>query len=122
MGQRLKNCDFFQEKRGNRELDRLDNLHGNVSDMTNKVKESTKALDTFLTNIQAKCEYLLPIHRFIIIRKKKKTKIVNILLSVSLRKCFGCSKEPSHLEGSFEYPQHMFWLRNLYVLFCMVNL
>ena len=26
--------------------------------------------------------------------------------------CFGCSKEPSHLDGSFEYPQHMFWLRN----------
>ena len=26
--------------------------------------------------------------------------------------CFGCSKEPSHWEGSFEYPQHMFWLRN----------
>ena len=26
--------------------------------------------------------------------------------------CFGCSKEPSHWEGSFEYPQHMFWMRN----------
>ena len=26
--------------------------------------------------------------------------------------CFGCSKEPSHQEGSFENPQHMFWLRN----------
>ena len=26
--------------------------------------------------------------------------------------CFGCSKEPSHREGSFEYPQHIFWLRN----------
>ena len=26
--------------------------------------------------------------------------------------CFGCSKEPSHKDGSFEYPQHMFWLRN----------
>ena len=26
--------------------------------------------------------------------------------------CFGCSKEPSHRGGSFEYPQHMFWLRN----------
>ena len=23
--------------------------------------------------------------------------------------CFGCSKEPS---GSFEYPQHMFWMRS----------
>ena len=26
--------------------------------------------------------------------------------------CFGCSKEPSHRGGSFEYPQHMFCLRN----------
>ena len=26
--------------------------------------------------------------------------------------CFGCSKEPSHRDGSFELPQHMFWLRN----------
>ena len=26
--------------------------------------------------------------------------------------CFGCSKEPSHSDGSFEYPQHMFWMRN----------
>ena len=26
--------------------------------------------------------------------------------------CFGCSKELSHQNGSFEYSQHMFWLRN----------
>ena len=26
--------------------------------------------------------------------------------------CFGCSKEPSHQDGSFEFFQHMFWLRN----------
>ena len=26
--------------------------------------------------------------------------------------CFGCSKEPSHRDGTFEYPHHMFWLRN----------
>ena len=26
--------------------------------------------------------------------------------------CFGCSKELSYRDGSFEYPQHMFWLRN----------
>ena len=39
-------------------------------------------------------------------------KIVNIFLPISLNKCFGCSKEPSHWDGSFEYPQHMFSLRN----------
>ena len=26
--------------------------------------------------------------------------------------CFGCSKEPSHGDSSFEYPHCMFWLRN----------
>ena len=26
--------------------------------------------------------------------------------------CFGCSKEPSQRDVSFEYAQHMFWLRN----------
>ena len=39
-------------------------------------------------------------------------KIVIIFLSISLNLCFGCSKEPSHRDGSFEYPQHMFWLKN----------
>ena len=24
--------------------------------------------------------------------------------------CIGCSKEPSYRDGSFEYPQNMFWL------------
>ena len=31
--------------------------------------------------------------------------------------CFGCSKEPPHRDGSFEYPQHMFWLRNEKIIF-----
>ena len=35
-----------------------------------------------------------------------------IFLFISLNMCLGCSKEPSHRDGSFEYPQHMFWLRN----------
>ena len=26
--------------------------------------------------------------------------------------CFGFFKEPSYRDGSFEYLQHMFWLRN----------
>ena len=41
-----------------------------------------------------------------------KRKIVIIFLPTSLNMCFGCSKELSHRDGSFEYPQHMFWLRN----------
>ena len=39
-------------------------------------------------------------------------KIVNIFLPIHFNICFGCSKEPSHRGGSFEYPQHMFGLRN----------
>ena len=35
-----------------------------------------------------------------------------IFIPITLNICFGCSKEPSHRDGSFEYPQHMFWLRN----------
>ena len=43
---------------------------------------------------------------------KKLRKIVIVSLPISLNMCFGCSKEPSHRDGSFEYPQYMFWLRN----------
>ena len=39
-------------------------------------------------------------------------KIAIIFLTISLNMCFGCSKEPPHRDGSFEYPQHMLWLRN----------
>ena len=38
--------------------------------------------------------------------------MMKLFLSVNVNICFGCSKEPSHRDGSFEYPQHMFWLRN----------
>ena len=40
------------------------------------------------------------------------TKIVIISLPINLNMCFVCSKEWSHWDGSFEYPQHMFWKRN----------
>ena len=36
-------------------------------------------------------------------------KIENIFLTNHSNVCFGCSKEPSHRDGSFEHPQHMFW-------------
>ena len=44
--------------------------------------------------------------------KKVECRIAIVFLSISLNMCFGCSKEPSHRDGAFEYPQHMFWLRN----------
>ena len=39
-------------------------------------------------------------------------KIAIIFLSTRLNMCFGYSKEPSHRDGSFLYPQHMFCSRN----------
>ena len=48
--------------------------------------------------------------------------IVNIFLSISLNICFGCSKEPSHWDGSFECPQYMFWLRNKKINFLVCTL
>ena len=44
-------------------------------------------------------------------------KIAIIFLSISLNMCFECSKEPSHGDGSLEYSQHMFWLRNKKIIF-----
>ena len=49
-------------------------------------------------------------------------KTVNIFLPISLNLCFGCSKELSHEDGSFEYPQHMFWLRNKKINFLVHTL
>ena len=49
-------------------------------------------------------------------------KIVNIFLPISFNIRFGCSKEPSQQDGSFEYPQHMFWLRNKKVNFLVLTL
>ena len=38
-------------------------------------------------------------------------------LPISFNICFGCLDEPSHWDGSFEYPQHMFWLRIKKIIF-----
>ena len=43
---------------------------------------------------------------------------LNLIIFVfSLNMCFGYSKEPSHWDGSFVYPQHRFWLRNKKIIF-----
>ena len=36
--------------------------------------------------------------------------IVNIFLNINVNMCFGRSLALSQIDGSFEYPQHMFWL------------
>ena len=55
-------------------------------------------------------------------QNKNQRKNVSICVPVSFNICFGCSKEPSHLDGSFEYPQHMFWLRNKKITFSLGTL
>ena len=52
-------------------------------------------------------------------KQKFQRKSVNIFLPINFNICFGRSKEPFHLDGSFEYPQHMFWLRNKKVKFSL---
>ena len=49
-------------------------------------------------------------------------KTVNIFLPIIFGISFGCSKEPSHRDCSFEYPQHMFWLRNKKIIFLLRTL
>ena len=39
-------------------------------------------------------------------------KILTIFLPINLNMCFECSKEPSLRDGCFEYPKHMYWMRN----------
>ena len=55
---------------------------------------------------QTKCTIIEPV------KKNYLREIAIIFLSISLNMCFRCSKEPSHWDCSFEYPQHVFWLRN----------
>ena len=49
-------------------------------------------------------------------------KILYMFLPIIFNMCFGCSKEPSHWDGSFEYPQRMFWLRNKKINFLLHTL
>ena len=46
------------------------------------------------------------------VKQNFQRKNVIIFLSTSLNMCFGYSKKTSLWDGSFEYPQHLFWLRN----------
>ena len=46
----------------------------------------------------------------------KENKILSGKLWICANICFGCSKAASHWDAAFEYPQHMFWLRNSYKL------
>ena len=49
--------------------------------------------------------------------KKLQCKIaINFLISCI---CFWFSKEPSHLDDSFEYPEHRFWFRNKKIIFLL---
>ena len=56
--------------------------------------------------------------------KKFQRKIVKISCQsmIIFSICLGCSKEQYHRDGSFEYPQHMVWLRinkNIFLLYIL---
>ena len=53
----------------------------------------------------------------VISKAKIQRKIAIFFLSISWNIFCGCSKKPSHWDGSFEHPQHMFWLRNKNIIF-----
>ena len=56
----------------------------------------------FISEIRSECQTVwIQIRQDILYNK-----IVNIFLPITLRVYFGCSKEPSHLDGSFEYPHN----------------
>ena len=56
------------------------------------------------------------------IKRNFQRKIVNMFLPIIFSIFLGCSKEPSHWDGSFEYPQHMFWLRSKKMFFLVRTL
>ena len=51
--------------------------------------------------------------------KNFECKVWNIFIFISFSIWLGCSKELSDWKGSFEYPQHMFWLRNKNFWICI---
>ena len=61
-------------------------------------------------------------HPWVKINNIFQRKIANIFLPISLSILYGCSKELSHWDGSFEYTQHMFWLRNKKIIFLLRTL
>ena len=42
-----------------------------------------------------------------------------MFLTQNFSTCLECSKELSRLDGFFELPQHMFWLKNLKIIFLL---
>ena len=60
---------------------------------------------------------LVPLYYIGLEKEKNERKNDDIFLTISCNISFGCSKELSHPDSSFEYPQHMFWMRNLIFIY-----
>ena len=74
---------------------------------------SATSTDAMLNYLKSSSCQIYTFHRSISIHKDQihvifYRKVVNTFLSTSFNICFGCSKEPFHWDGSFEYQQHVF--------------
>ena len=78
--------------------------------------------NTYLDLTQSYCGSQIYFYTGLDINKFFQRIIVKIFLPINFNICFGCTKEPSHWDGSFEYPQLMFWLRNKEVSFSLHTL
>ena len=69
------------------------------------INETSKKLEKFgiksdIYELDHWSEFIGPVRQ----QKKNQRKIAIIFLPISFNRCFGFSKEPSQLDGSFEYP------------------
>ena len=56
-------------------------------------------------------EVLVDVPKYVRWTNNLNTNLLSINLPIIFKICFGYSKELSHCNGSFENPQHMFWLK-----------
>ena len=76
----------------------------------------TAILKTFTHIDLLECQYFFGVWQSVVLFFTiLRVKICDYFLIHQFNICFGCSKELSHWDGSYEYSQHMFWFIFLFV-------